>query len=204
MRRDVCYTFNTDFVTLYNAYLQAAQQPPFERSCSENRPYSFSFGLNYSWKYNMNGGACTLHFMPRQNGSAVCLRFSMAQLGGARYESYADYLTEHVVKAINTPGRRCVIDMDEFLKAEKPDPRAVAAPVVPVQPPRDTHVTSATSATPPSSKKSCPSCHKEVPADSTFCCYCGEKILRPQVFCTQCGTKAQDGDRFCCQCGHKL
>ena len=197
MRRDVCYFFNTDSVTLYNAYLRAAQQPPFERTCTENRPHSFSFGLNYSWKYNMNGGACTLHFMSWQNGAAVCLRFSMAQLAGARYESYADYLTEHAVKAINVPSRRCQIDMEEFLKAEKPAPTTVAAPAAPIQP----AVSPAVSAP---AAKLCPSCHKEVAADSIFCCYCGEKIARPQVFCTQCGTKAQAGDRFCHQCGNKL
>ena len=195
MRRDVCYFFNTDSVTLYNAYLKAAQQPPFERTCNEERPYSFSFGLNYSWKYNMNGGACTLHFMPWQNGAAVCLRFSIAQLAGARYENYADYLTEHVVKAIHVPSRRCEIDMEEFQKYEKQAPSTVSAPATSVQVPSP-------AAAP--AKKLCSFCHNEVAADSVFCSHCGQKLIRPQVFCTQCGTKAQAGDRFCHQCGNKL
>lgn len=196
MRRDVCYVVDADVKSVYAAYLKAAQNPPFERSCKQEPFHTFSFGVNYSMKYNMNGGSCTLHFIPHGNGTAIDLRFTLAQAFGAKCEMYAQYLTDHAAAILGKTPRIGQVDINEFMNDRNKvyehapvAPQVAAAPVAPA---------------PAASGIQCPNCGKTVAADSVFCSGCGTKLKKPGGFCTQCGSPVDAGAAFCCKCGKKL
>lgn len=193
MRRDVCYYFASDVQTIYNAYLTAATNAPFKRGCAQTPHSVISFGLNYSMKYNMNGGSCTIHFMPYNNGTAVNLRFSIVQLAGARYEKYANDLTNAATAVCNVHASRADIPISVFTTAE-------AAPSVP-QPAAAPQVTAPQPAAPQGAV--CPKCGRALNADDAFCGGCGTKVNAGR-FCTKCGAAANADSRFCCVCGNKL
>lgn len=118
MRRDLCHFFPADVKTVYNGYLAALGNKQFRRECREEPYYALTFGLNFSMKYNFNGGSCTVRFMPYQNGTAVNLRFSLAQLAGARYGAYDNDLTLAVEKELGIVAQTADIDVDDFLKPQ--------------------------------------------------------------------------------------
>ena len=119
MRRDVCYFFSADVVSVYNSYMTAATNSRFRRNCNQEPYHTISFGLNFSMKYNMNGGACTIHFIPYHGGTAVDLRFSVAQVAGARYEKYAKDLTSAAMDVLGVPAQLFSLNIDEFLKESR-------------------------------------------------------------------------------------
>lgn len=63
----------------------------------------------------MNGGCCTLHFMPYQDGTAVDARYSIVQLFGARYEANNDYLIDFVVSILRIRPTKANIPIETFL-----------------------------------------------------------------------------------------
>ena len=139
----------------------------------------------YSMKYNMNGGACTLHFMPYKNGSAVNMRFSIAQLAGARYGKYAEDLTQAAANILAKAAYNVNIDVEEFLKEENkvtatqaPTTQAPVAEVVstPVAEAVPTPVPVAAAQPEPQYK------HR-------FCTNCGTALIEGAAFCTNCGAK---------------
>lgn len=177
MKRDVCYFFNTDVQSLYNAYLTAAKNPPFKRDCKEEPFHTITFGLNFSFKYNMNGGACTLHFIPYENGSAIDLRFSIAQATGARYGAYAEYLTEHAGKNLGLKGTKTNIPIETFLdeRNKVTQSSGFGAPVTPFLP-QQPAVT--------------PVQTQPVAANAnTFCGVCGGTLKPGARFCGKCGNR---------------
>ena len=196
MRRDVCYIVDADVKSVYEAYLKAAQNPPFERTCKQEPYHTFNFGVNYSWKYNMNGGSCILHFIPYEGGTAVDLRFSLAQAGGGKCEQYAQDLTERVIPILGKTPRRGNVDINKFMDIRnKVCAQAPAAPqAAPVAP----------APAPAAPGIQCPNCGKSVSADSAFCSGCGTKLRKPGGFCTKCGNPVEAGAAFCCKCGNKL
>lgn len=219
MKRDLCYYLEADIDTVYRAFLTAAQNEPFGRTCSEEDPYIFGFGLNFSMKYNMNGGALTLRFMPYSSGTAVNFRFSIAQVTGARYEKYALDLMTAAVPMIKVGFQPCHINVGAFMEyaqsvgrcsvkeptmptiqtnAAAPAPVVVPAPA-PVATPAPV---AAPASAPAPAGKTCPACGKTVLADAKFCSYCGKEIPQER-FCTGCGTKLHDDALFCHSCGRK-
>lgn len=205
MRRDVCYFFPTDVRSVYNAFMAAATNQQFRRQCNQQPYHTISFGLNFSMKYNMNGGSCTLHFMPMQGGTGVDLRFSIAQLAGARYERYATDLSNTVAAILRMPAQRIVPNVDDFLKpenqitpdklsAEKPAlPEATAEPVKPAEP-----------AKPTTPGKFCSQCGTALEPGDKFCNGCGTPVANAEKTCPSCGAKAKPQAAFCSNCGQKL
>jgi hypothetical protein len=138
MRRDICFYIEADVKSVYQAYLNAATHSPFDRSCQQQPYHMISFGVNNSFKYNMNGGACTLHFMPQGTGTAVNMRFSIAQLMGARYERYAEDLNKAMQAFLPVAIRQASYNVDDFLKPQNqltpssfqpaPAPKSAPAP----------------------------------------------------------------------------
>ena len=228
MRRDLCYFFPADIHSVYKAFLTAAQNPPFERTCTEETPFIFSFGLNFSWKYNMNGGAMTLRCMPYSNGTAVNLRFSIAQGAGARYEKYANNLLSYTVPILRVGAQPCKVPIESFMDfaegkqvVSQPTPAAIApAPVVPepvmpepvvaqpapivVQPapvvaqPAPVEMPVATPAPAPAA----PVAPVAATAGKT-CSACGASVPEDAKFCSRCGASLE-AKRFCCGCGLQL
>ena len=76
MRRDLAYFYERPINEVFAAFEQAANQR-FGKDCKTEPCVRLTFGLNFSMKYNMNGGSVTAHFMPYQNGTAVNLRYSI-------------------------------------------------------------------------------------------------------------------------------
>lgn len=201
MRRDISYTYACDVRRLYEAFLQAASKPPFERSCRQEPYHTLTFGLNFSMKYNFNGGSCTLHFAPYQNGAAVSMRFTLAQAAGARYEKYAQDLMNQVYQILGISGTLVQISVDYFLQENnKIHANSMTQPVspasartIPAQPPKAE----------PSCK--CAVCGKAIDAQAKFCTHCGSPATKANnKFCGNCGAPASQGDLFCGQCGRKL
>ena len=226
MRRDVMHFFMADVKTVYQAYLTAAQNKPFERTCEQRPFYSFQFGLNFSMKYNMNGGSCTLHFIPHQGGTAVNLRFSVAQLAGARYEAYDRDLTNRAIDILRIPAQTLRINVEEFLNqsnwvtpgstqlppapvAPAPAPAPVApapapAPVVPAPAPAPVAPAPApvTPAQPAAGQKCCTRCGSQLLPGARFCTRCGATV-EDHLLCKSCGTPLLPGAKFCTRCGQR-
>lgn len=202
MRRDICYFFAVDVQTLYNAYLTVAQNDKFRRSCGQEPYHTLSFGLNFSMKYNFNGGACTLRFIPCQGGSAVNMRFSIAQAAGARYEKYAKDLTDGVTALLGIAAMKSEINVETFLA---PENKVYAQPAAAPQP------ASAPQAAAPCAPdqneadvKRCANCGKPIKDGDKFCSGCGQAIISNKRFCTQCGKETVADAVFCSACGNKL
>jgi len=161
MRRDVCYFIPADVPSVYNAYLAAASNNKFRRECNQEPYHTISFGLNFSMKFNMNGGSCHIHFIPYQGGTAIDLRFSIAQLAGARYEKYASELTYDAMQVLGVNAQLFELDIEEFVKdSNKITPQNISASA-PVQ----------------------------VPVQKNFSSGCGSKANAGDVFCGNCGKK---------------
>ena len=229
MRRDVMHFFNADVRTVYQAYLTAAQNPPFSRNCEQKPFYSFQFGLNFSMKYNMNGGSCTLHFIPYGSGTAVDLRFSVAQLVGARYEAYDRALADKVISILRVPAQPLKINVEEFLQpanwvtgpSELPGVTntTTAPPVQPPAPPSVPPVPPVVSPEPPLVPPVPPVVPPEppsVPQENIWqparelteqpgktCAKCASPLLPGARFCTTCGALVAE-EKVCCACGKPL
>lgn len=222
MRRDVGFYFEAKIDQVYRAYLSAATGAPFGRSCKEEPYHTITFGLNFSGKYNMNGGSCTIHLMPSGTGTAVNIRFSIAQLGGAHCERYAQDLHIAMQSYLAVAPRPTKYNMDDFLKpanqvtpasvqsapapAVKPTPVVVAepAPVVVAEPaPVVVEPTPVIVAEPASVVVADPIVIAE-PIVITEPVVVAAPVAAPVAaagFCTNCGNALSAGNRFCSQCG---
>ena len=210
MRRDIGFYIEADVKTVYEAYLKAATNKPFERSCKQEPYHTIAFGVNYSFKYNMNGGACNIHFMPHGSGTAVNMRFSIAQGVGARCEKYAQDLNRAMQAFLPVTPRSTAYNMDEFLKpqnmitpatyqkAAAPAPAPVAAPApAPVAAPVPV------AAPAPSNVQYCVGCGTQIIPGSRFCCGCGREVSANKT-CPNCGSSAPQNAAFCPGCGTRL
>ncbi len=174
MRRDICCIFDRPLPDVFNAYIQAAKNI-FNKDAHAEYYHTITIGLNFSFRYNMNGGTCTIHFLSRENGTAVNVRYTIVQLLGARYESHYKDLLREVEKILNINSTPADIDIDFFTKSE--------AKVYSLNGPRlSNSVTENVSNiyNPPETRQN---------IDKTF------------KFCTQCGTKLEIDSRFCSNCG---
>ncbi len=113
MRRDICHFYPIDIRSAYFAHRDAIKQV-FDKNCEETPFVRLSFALSFSFKYNMNGGACTLHFMPYGNGTAVNIRYSIVQLMGARYGAHERVMKERVQQLLNICASDMNIPAEEF------------------------------------------------------------------------------------------
>lgn len=180
MRRDVCRFFQADIQNVFNAYINAIKQK-FGKE-SQATPYStISFGLNYSAHYNMTGGACHVHLIPYNGGTAVDIRYSMIQFYGARYGRHEEDLVNAVQQILGVPGQKVELPIDMFTEAEG---TTVAPPVQPVAPP---------AAVPQ------PVVAPE-PAPQP------QPVPQPRMmrFCPECGTERRPGAKFCMNCGYRF
>lgn len=222
MRRDIGYYIEADIKTVYEAYLKAATNKPFERSCKQEPYHTIAFGVNYSFKYNMNGGACNIHFMPHGSGTAVNMRFSIAQGVGARCEKYAQDLNRAMQAFLPVTPRSTTYNMDEFLKPQnmvtpatyqktaEPVPVATPAPVVlptPVVDPTPVAapvpVATPAPAAAPTEVQYCVGCGSQIIPGARFCCTCGKEVSVNKV-CSNCHTTAPQNASFCPYCGTRL
>ena len=176
MRRDLGFYVEAKIADVYQAYLNAATHAPFDRDCKEEPFHTISFGMNFSMRYNMNGGSCNLHFMPCGSGTAVNIRFVVAQLVGARYEAYAQELNKAMQKFLPVIPMPAKFNMDDFTKPEN-------------------------QVTPGTYRQSIPAAPVAAPAMANPAPMPAAQTQFVSRFCTNCGTPLSEGSRFCTQCG---
>ena len=229
MTRDLCYFYPCPLNAVYGAFVQTAAQK-FGKDCKQTPMISLSFGLNFSMKYNMNGGACTIHFMPYQNGTAINIRYSIVQLMGARYKKHAQDMTLFANAIIRANAQPADINVQEFLNYEANQVRSQSPMVQPVQnnqsippqnyqpsqqvPPRQYQPQTAyrqpVNQYPAPQKavgvKYCHNCGRQLPADARFCTNCGTGIAvtAPASVCPNCRKPLQPDEKFCTGCGTKI
>ena len=163
MRRDIFHYYEKSFQEVYGAYRTAALQK-FGKNCREEPFRTLNFGLNFSLRYNMTGGSCTVHIMPYKSGTAVDLRYTIVQLAGARYSAYDRDLTQYVCKLLDTEAQQVQLTAEMF-KDPAPEAPADIDSTVPVQPP--------------------------VQQTPNFCIYCGSRLAPGSVYCSACGMKVR-------------
>lgn len=191
MTRDLCYYFERSYLDVYNAFLWAAKDK-FGKDCKQEEGKVITFVLNYSFRYNMNGGAIRVFFMPYATGTAVNLHYIIAQLYGARYGAHAKDLIAHVEKTLYVQAVEMQPNLNAFL-AFQPTPDLFAPPK---QPP------TAQPMPQPVAQKRCANCGQDIAEDSLFCAYCGAKVEQPK-FCANCGKPFNGDEKFCPACGAK-
>ena len=194
MRRDICYYYRADVQTVYDGFYRAICKD-FDKSPSINPPFTIGVDLKFSFRYNMNGGACTVRFMPSNGGTLVNLRYSIAQLMGARYGAHAEAIEKAVYQTINLRGESTSVDAEIFVRYEKEQMLKQSGQCAPAQPAQ--HVANAPTGT-------CTKCGMQYSSGQKFCVNCGEKIQqKAEKFCTSCGKKIAAESKFCCECGAK-
>lgn len=169
MRRDLCYFYPLPVEPVFDAFVQAANQK-FGKNCKLDAYKTISFGLDYSFRYNMNGGALTIHFMPYNNGTAIDMHYTVVQAFGARYQKHADDVLIFVNAALQAQAQPIKLDINQFIAYEAEVP---AAPVNPV--PQNT------AAPQPPQPQAAPV--------QQFCTNCGARLAPNANFCMNCGAK---------------
>ena len=179
-------------------------------------PYcSLVFGLSFSFKYNMNGGGCHIHFMPYLDGTAVNIRYTIAQAVGAKYKAHDKDMCAAVSKILGAEAEDAQINVDEFLRYEKEAPRYVEDTAKKDIPAPEEHSveTDAYDVSAPEIVEKAPEpmtfSYTETPADT----YAEPTPVAPPTaaqadrvyarFCTGCGTPFADLAMFCTKCGAK-
>ena len=210
MRRDLVYFYDRPLGAVFDAFVQAANRK-FGKNCKIEQNRTISFALNYSFKYNMNGGSVTARFMPYQNGTAVNLRYSIVQLFGARYKAHAQDLTMFVNGLLQTAGSLIQLDVQQFLAYEQQAGPAgpvfvqsAQNPYIPQQQMQQPMPPQAVppQAVPPQGSIPCSQCGAVNNARAKFCVRCGREMQ--QSFCPRCGAMPEGTEAFCVRCGNKL
>ena len=177
MKRDLCYYFAAPLYPVFDAFVQGAKQK-FGKNCKIDAYKTISFGLDYSFKYNMNGGSLTVHFMPYQGGTAVDLRYTVVQLMGARYQKHASDVLAFVNSFVGVQAQPIQLDINQFLAYEANTPSAkVQQAQTPIQ---------------------------QMPAQQTPVQQPVRQPVQQRRFCTGCGAPVAPNTAFCMNCGTKL
>lgn len=172
MRRDLVYFYPVPMKPVYDAFYNAANQK-FGKECKADPFKTLQFGLSYSFKYNMNGGSVTAHFMPYQNGTAVNLRYTIVQAFGARYKKHAQDYTMYIDGLLNVRGTLIQLNIQQFLDYEARTPSGVLPQQAPPQQPQPRQI-------PPQQASNgivCPKCGSPAAPGSNFCTKCGNKLI---------------------------
>ena len=184
MRRDLCYFYPMPVNVVFDAYVQAANQQ-FGKNCKIDAYKTINFGLNYSFKYNMNGGSVTAHFMPYQNGTAIDLRYTIVQAFGARYGKHAEDYTGFANRILGMQAQPIQLDINAFLNYEASTPSNVI-PTASAQP----------------MMQQAPV--QQVPEQVAPVTQQPAQPAPQKMFCMNCGAKLVEGAMFCMNCGQKI
>ncbi len=190
MTKDVFFYYPCETGAVYQAYLRTANEQ-FAKVCKEEIPGAvISFGLDFSFKYNMNGGACTIHFMPHQSGTAVAIRYTVVQLLGARVSKHSSDLTSYADRILGAAAQPAQLTMNLFTGYESSyTPAVVRQPIPQVA---------------PAGARMCPHCGAPLSENARFCSSCGKAAdAAPQRVCPSCSRQLSENDIFCPACGTK-
>jgi len=170
MREDIYRYYELDQKVVFDAYVKAAAEK-FDAKPDVFPYHRIAFGMGMSFKYNMNGGACNVHFQPFENGVAVDIHYTIAQLWGARYKKHEADFQDAVTAILGVQGQERKLSPEFFENPIPYEPKAqVQQPVEsqPVTPPPQPQ----TAVRP----KFCSSCGSPLQPQANFCGSCGNKI----------------------------
>ena len=173
MRADICHFFNCPIEKVFGAYSIAIKNE-FNSDAQIMPVHTIVFGLKYSWKYNMNGGTCHVHFMRYNGGTAVGIRYTIIQLMGARYKKHDQDLTNLVEKYLGMKAQDLYLDMNIFLNNKATAGAGASNTVAPSPAPTTS-----------------PNVVNHTQAPALFCVGCGAKFQDGDLFCRYCGKKRQ-------------
>lgn len=185
MRKEITFYVEADVERVYRAYLTAAAGEPFRRICNGQPMHTITFDLNFSVKYNISGGYCTIRLMPYGKGTAVHLHFLIRQAFGGQGEQYACDLTNAVYAILPVTIYQAAIDPAEFLR---PWNQITPETVHMIRPRSD--------------GERCPHCGTPLSPNAAFCTKCGAKIVGKALRkCPVCQYPLIDGESVCRRCG---
>ena len=189
MKKDLCYFYPVPVEPVFDAFVQAAKRQ-FGKNCKIDAYKTLNFGLDYSFKYNMNGGSLTLHFMPYQGGTAIDMRYTMVQLVAGRYQKQGNDVLAFTDAALGVKAQPISLDINQFLAYEASTPSAAQQPVQPVQPVQQAQV--------PLPQQPVQYQPKPQPVQQAY-------TAPARKFCVNCGAPLTvENAAFCMQCGCKL
>lgn len=191
MRRDLFYFYPSDIDSVYVAY-QRAIRDRLGKEAEGVPVHTLVFGLNFSFKFNMNGGGCHVHFMRYRGGTAVNIRYTIAQATGARYEAHADELNLAVDNILQLKAQKVNLDAELFEASKEERPLAFGAPKATPQP---TYNPPMTFNEPTPMRSYAPMNNNPAPISA--------QSMERARFCGQCGTPFQGDANFCANCGAK-
>ena len=227
MRRDICLVYQRHIHDVYNAYISSIKQC-FDSECNATPYYVIGYGIGFSFRYNMNGGGCTIRLMPYNGGTAVNVRYTLAQWAGARYEAHNKELTKYVARELGCEPYEADIDAEEFLKPENqmsqplPQAQPTYQPQYDPQPQYQAHMMPLPQPQPrpepqyqaqpqpqvqpqiQPTVKVCDGCGAELKENAKFCSSCGKAVTPLAQNCPNCNATVDSNDRFCSECGAKL
>lgn len=189
MRRDLAYFYPLPVNQVFDAFYRAANQK-FGKQCKADPFKTIQFALNYSFKYNMNGGSITAHFMPYQNGTAVNLRYTIVQAFGARYQAHARDYTQFADGLLHTTGKPANINIQQFLDYEARTPSNMPAQGQPPmqQAPQQQMPQQPMQGQQPMQRPVQQPAPQQGMGNS-FCTKCGAPLAQNANFCVKCGNK---------------
>lgn len=176
MTRDFCYYFEQDIQTVFNAFERAAYEK-FGKDCKKEGVTFLQFGLNASFKYNMNGGYMQVYLMPYKTGTAVNFHYVIIQLMGARCEAHARDLLNYSVNILGISAYNLNIEPEQFESYHETTKNL----------PQNAF---------------CIACGKEIERGSAFCPNCGASQTIKNA-CKNCGREFVGDEIFCPSCGTK-
>ena len=190
MKKDFCVFYQCDVQTVYLAYQRAIKEL-FDKDADASPYHTLAFGIPPSFRYNMNGGACNVHFLPYNGGTAVNVRYSIVQLAMARCGAHNKHFTERVQNIVGLTAREANIPIEVFMNNKSNVNQTVAA-----QP-----QTVTINPQPASMRPQCV-VQQYVAPQTIQAAPQNEQLTLPN-FCSKCGTRFAEGARFCTKCGSK-
>lgn len=166
MRVDIFHYYSAPIEKVYDAYNLAIKKV-FKKDSAESYLLELTFWLNFSFKYNMNGGECHVHFLSYNNGTVVDVHYVILQALGARYHAHDKDLTTEVEKILRVYATDIKIGVDEFQKQQSFFNTSNA----------------------PSLATSIEN-NQEV-QKAKFCIKCGTPFSEAALFCSNCGAKRE-------------
>ena len=116
MEKDYRFYCESDVKVVFAAYVRAIERM-FGKTRNEGciiSPYqTITFSIDYSFKYNMNGGTCNINFAPQKTGTAITFHYKIKQLLGARCQTHASDIFNFAEQELSY--KKMLINDDELL-----------------------------------------------------------------------------------------
>lgn len=166
MKKEFCHYYPKPVEEIFTAYDRAVKVV-FGADAEKAPNKLIEFDLEYSFKYNINGGGCSIRFTESNGGTLVGLSYVIAGAMGARCNACDLDLTEEVEQIVGVQSKNVYEEFDELVRRMN---------------------------TPPPPPRGYGAGQGNMPHDggrANFCSRCGKPFAPNDNFCTNCGTPRQ-------------